>query len=236
MTFRFYAVKRGRNAGVYDSLQDVQEREDGLPSSKLLYRGGCSSASASVILWLPHCSQSQSNNRFAGFHKRDEAELWISGSASPPPSACRVHSAVPNIKALSCITAQLNPEPASLVPPAFSTKLHSDSLSESLSSTAHAPQESRPQPAVADLPSIRCIMHATGAVARSSNSIRALTCFTTASENVQQCRLLRERRSSGAGAARLAAARYRPHVATQQSAFNLNPLSHCMHHRRCLRA
>jgi hypothetical protein len=49
MSFRFYAVKRGRNAGVYESLQDVQEQADGVPSSKLIYRGCCSSA------WLHTC-------------------------------------------------------------------------------------------------------------------------------------------------------------------------------------
>lgn len=49
MSFRFYAVKRGRNAGVFESLQDVQEQAEGVPSSKRLYRGCCPSA------WLQKC-------------------------------------------------------------------------------------------------------------------------------------------------------------------------------------
>lgn len=41
MSFRFYAVKRGRRTGVFDTLQDVQAQVDGLPASKVLYRGFC---------------------------------------------------------------------------------------------------------------------------------------------------------------------------------------------------
>jgi hypothetical protein len=39
MSFRFYAVKRGRGTGIFESLQEVQARVEGLPPSKVTYRG-----------------------------------------------------------------------------------------------------------------------------------------------------------------------------------------------------
>jgi hypothetical protein len=39
MNFPFYAVKRGRNTGVFESLQDVKQQVEGLPPFKVSYRG-----------------------------------------------------------------------------------------------------------------------------------------------------------------------------------------------------